>query len=65
MKLFEVAKSQYYVACKNTGRKVFFGTKDECVKFIAGFDRATTDHVDLRLYDSSGKEHDYKIIGMY
>ena len=60
MKIFEVVGSRdWYVALKKSGKKVFFGDKNSCIRFIAGFDRASNKYVDLRLYDKDDREFDY------
>ena len=49
----------WYVTVKKGGKKVFFGAKNDCIRFIAGFDRASSKYVDLRLHDKDGREFDY------
>ena len=49
----------WYVTVKGTGRKVFLGSKTECLRFIAGFDRASSKYVDLRVHDKDGREFNY------
>jgi hypothetical protein len=58
MKLSEVS-GRWYVATQKNKKKVFHGSKDECIRFIGGFDKASDDYVDLRLYDTANREFDY------
>lgn len=56
MKLFEVAGKPHTVAKHSDGKKVFSGDRAACVKFIKGFDKASDEYVDLRLFDDKGDE---------
>ncbi len=47
------------VSVKKTGKPVYFGDRTACVRFIAGFDRASDRYVDLRMYYKDGREFDY------
>lgn len=59
MKFSDMAKGDWYVALKKSGKKVFFGDKNACIRFITGFDRASSKYVDLRLFTKDGREFDY------
>jgi hypothetical protein len=54
MKLKELAA--FSVIQQSNEKKIFSGTRSECIAFIKGFDKGSTEYVDLRLTDPSGKE---------
>lgn len=49
LELFSVIKQE-------DKKKLFSGTRAECITFIKGFDSGSPKYVDLRLMDPSGKE---------
>lgn len=62
MKIANILNSprrDWYVTVKKSGKKVYFGDRTSCVRFIAGFDRASDKYVDLRMYYKDGREFDY------
>lgn len=55
MKLIEVTEKSFRVIVKKSNKRVFMGTRDECISFIKGFDRASPNYVDLRLIGPDGE----------
>ncbi len=56
MKLIEAAGKSYHVIRFSDKKKIFSDTRENCIKFIKGFDKGSPRYVDLRLLDPSGQE---------
>lgn len=59
MKVSDLLTGDWKVKVFTTGKVAFAGAKVDCIKFIAGFDRASSKYVDLRLHDKKDQEFDY------
>jgi len=56
MKLNEVKNEKFFVLRHTDSKRLFVGTRTECIAFIKGFDSGSPKYVDLRLMAPSGKE---------
>jgi len=56
MTLNEIKNKKFFVLRHIDSKRLFVGTRPECIAFIKGFDSGSTKYVDLRLMDPQGKE---------
>ena len=59
MKVSQLLTGDWKVKLAKSKKIAYSGSKADCIKFIAGFDRASPRYVDMRLVDKEGREFDY------